>query len=51
MGETTNLEVNWQTVADAVEQVKSGDVKKVENDNWKVYRVVNVVRIDVKVVV
>lgn len=37
-----------QWIVKAIETIKSGVADKLEKDNIKVYRVVNIIRIDVK---
>jgi hypothetical protein len=37
----------WQQIQAAVELVQAGAAKRIDGDDWKVYRVVDVIRIDI----
>lgn len=43
------LAVNYEAVQNAIEQISTGKFKKVEVDGIKIYRVKNIIRIDMEV--
>lgn len=43
------LAVNYEAVQNAIEQISTGNFKKVEVDGIKIYRVKNIIRIDMEV--